>query len=217
MLASQFGVQSLPTVMLMKDGQPIDGFAGALPEAEIRVFLERHLPKPWDILLKDARRLIGEGDFAGASVVLRTAYTDSRRRGDIACELVIVLVNLKRLDEAKEILGAIKMADQGADYHQAAAQWELASNAQKAPAVTELEALFKQNPSDAVIAHQLALQYSQHGYSKEALVLLHDLLAHNVNALDGAARRTYTDILTTLGKGDPLAVAYQRKLYALLY
>ncbi len=44
MISSQFGVRSLPTVILMKDGQPIDGFAGALPEKEVRELLEKYLP-----------------------------------------------------------------------------------------------------------------------------------------------------------------------------
>ena len=48
MLAAQFGVRSLPTVMLIKEGQPLDGFTGAKTEAEVRALLEQYLPKPWE-------------------------------------------------------------------------------------------------------------------------------------------------------------------------
>ena len=217
MIAAQFGVQSLPTLVLMKDGQPVDGFAGAQPEAEIRALLDRHLPKPWDKLLEQGRHLMAEGDYAGASNILRTAYADSRQRADIALAFASALIYLKRLDEAKQIIAGVKLVDQDGAYQQVLAQWELASNAQKAPEIAELEARLSECPDDVEIAHQLAVQYSQHGYTNEALDLLYRLLSSNLGALDGAVKRTYTDILATLGKGDPLTVSYQRKLYSLLY
>ena len=57
MIAAQFGVRSLPTVMIMQDGQPVDGFAGAQTEVEVRELLEKYLPKPWDDLLEKGRAL----------------------------------------------------------------------------------------------------------------------------------------------------------------
>lgn len=217
MIASQFGVQSLPTLVVMKNGQPVDGFTGAQPEAEVRKLLERHLPKPWDILLAQAQELMAGGEVASASSLLRTAYGDSNRRPDIAVILANALITLKRLEEAKQILDAVRLADRDAGYQQVLAAWELASSAQKAPEIAELEKQHQQRPEDVSVAHLLAVQYSQHGYSSEALELLLKLLSADINALEGVVKRTYTDILATLGKGDPLAVAYQRKLYALLY
>jgi putative thioredoxin len=217
MIAAQFGVQSLPTVILMKDGQPVDGFVGALPEKQIREFLDKHLPKPWDALFEQGQVLMQAGDVAAAMTVFREAYQDSSKRADIACALAETLIQLKRLDEAKEILDGIKMVDQDTRYHQVFAQWELACTAQKAPEITELEARLAQTPEDAGLALQLAVQYSQHAYTEEALNLLYSHLRKNLTAEEGAVRRAYTDILATLPKGDPLAVSFQRKLYALLY
>ena len=65
MIASQFGVQSLPTVILMKDGQPIDGFVGAKTEVEIRQFLDKHLPKTWDGQFMEAQVLMAAGILMG--------------------------------------------------------------------------------------------------------------------------------------------------------
>lgn len=217
MIASQFGVQSLPTVILMKDGQPIDGFVGAKTEVEIRQFLDKHLPKTWDGQFMEAQVLMAAGDFNGAVSLLRQAQQDSGGRADIVCALAECLVHLKRLDEAQGLLAQVRLVDQDARYQQVHALLELASNAQKAPEITELEALLASQPDSAALAHQLALQYSQHGYTSEALELLYSLLKKNLQAEEGAVKRTYTDILATLPKGDPLAVAYQRKLYALLY
>ncbi len=216
-IASQFGVQSLPTVILMKDGQPIDGFVGAKTEVEIRQFLDKHLPKAWDGQFLEAQELMGAGDFSGALILLRQAQLDSGGRADIVCALVECLIHLKRLDEAKNLLSQVRLVDQDARYHQVHAQLELASNAQKAPEITDLESLLAAQPDSVTLAHQLALQYSQHGYTNEALELLYSLLKKNLQAEEGAVKRTYTDILATLPKGDPLAVSFQRKLYALLY
>lgn len=66
MITQQFGVRSLPTVMVIQNGQPVDGFAGAVPEGQVRQMLEKYLPKPWDGLLEMAREAMEGGDFTAA-------------------------------------------------------------------------------------------------------------------------------------------------------
>lgn len=217
MIAAQFGVQSLPTVMIMKDGQPVDGFMGAQTEVEIRNILEQYLPKPWDLMLEEGQQRIAAGDYTGAIGPLKEAYTSSYQRADIVMALASAYLGLKRLDEAAELLGKVKLAHQDATYEQLMAQLELAQNAEKAPEISALEASLASDPGNEELRFQLALQYSQHQYHKEALDLLFALLQQNLSARDGEVRRTFTDVLAVLGKGDPLAVAFQRKLYALLY
>lgn len=217
MLAAQFGVQSLPTVMLIKDGQPIDGFTGAQPENELRKFLEPHLPKPWDEKLALARGLMDEEKFNEALAPLKQAYQESNERADIAIALAEVQVQLNRLDEAQALLDKIKMVDQDQQYHHVMAQLELAQNAEKAPEIAALEDKLAQSPDDEDIKFQLAVQYSQHQYHKEALELLFSVLQKNLNAKEGEVRKAFSDVLEVLGKGDPLAVQFQRKLYSLIY
>ena len=77
-IAGQFGVRSLPTVVLMKDGQPVDAFQGAQPETEIRNFLAKHLPRPWDKKLATARQLVAGGDLDSAVTLLRDAFRESK-------------------------------------------------------------------------------------------------------------------------------------------
>ena len=66
MISQQFGVRSLPTVMVIQDGQPVDGFAGAQPENAVREMLEKYLPRPWDGLLQLAQEAMEKGEFAQA-------------------------------------------------------------------------------------------------------------------------------------------------------
>lgn len=217
MITAQFGVRSLPTVMLMVDGQPVDGFAGAQPEQEVRRFLEKHLPSAEDELLDQANQLIADEKYSEALSLLTQAYKDSGGEAKIALSYAGVLIHLKRLDEAAAVLGKIKMVDQGAIYNQLMSQLELAQKAGRAPELTELEEKLKKDPENRELQFQLAVQYSQHEFHKEALELLYPLLQKNLNFMEGEVKKVYMDILAVLGKGDPIAVEYQRKLYTLLY
>ncbi|WP_018416195.1 thioredoxin [Teredinibacter turnerae] len=217
MIAAQFGVRSLPTVMVMKDGQPVDGFAGAQPEVQVREMLAKYLPKPWEKTLAQAAELIGEADWAGAYTLLKEAYAESNGQPSIAIAMAECQIELKRLDDAEALLATIKMVDQDAEYHNAMAKLELARTAGKAPELQALESKYQNNPDDLETAYLLAVQYSQEGFHKESLELLYSLLKQDLNAKDGEVKKIFGDVLAVLGKGDPLAVEYQRKMYTLLY
>ncbi|MBC6904475.1 thioredoxin [Saccharophagus sp. K07] len=217
MIAAQFGVRSLPTVMIIKDGRPIDGFVGAQPETEVRKLLDKYLPKPWDKQLAQGHDLLEAGDASAALAPLKEAYESSNQRADIACALADAYIQLNRIPEAQAVLDKIRLADQGHEYELVKAKLELAQNAQKAPEIQALEEQLAADPENGDVKFQLAVQYSQHGYHRDALELLHQLLQKNLNARDGEVRKIYTDVIAVLGKKDPLAVEYQRKLYSLLY
>jgi putative thioredoxin len=72
-LATRFGIRSLPTVKLFRNGEPVDEFMGALPETEIRAFLERHIPREADLLLNQVDALLLKGDAAQAGQLLEQA------------------------------------------------------------------------------------------------------------------------------------------------
>ncbi|WP_444945439.1 thioredoxin [Microbulbifer sp. VTAC004] len=217
MIAGQLGVRSLPTVMLLKDGQPVDGFAGVQPEAQIREILDKYLPKPWDIKLQQAQALIGEGKVDEALPLLRQAYTESSERADIAKQLAAVLLDQNRAQEAETVLGKIQLADQDAEYQQLMAQLELKLQAADTPEIQALQKALEQNPQDYDSAYQLAVQYSQANRHQEALELLLDILRKDMNFADGAAKQAFLDIVKSLGTGDPVAIQYQRKLMTMMF
>lgn len=216
-LAAQFGVRSLPTVMLIKDGQPLDGFTGAQPEPQIRELLDKHLPKAWEQTLIQAQALLEQQDFSGALPLLRQAYEESGEAPTVGCLLAQTLVELNRVDEAEPILGAIKLADQDALYQQVLAQLELKKQAEKNPELEALEQQLEQDPDNLELAHKLAVQLNQEGYHRQALELLYDILRKDLNHAEGQSKKALMDIIASLGKGDPLAAEFQRKLFTLLY
>ena len=217
MIASQFGVRSLPTVMLIKDGQPLDGFTGAQTEIVVRQMLEKHLPKAWEKTVQQAEDYLAAGDFTAALPLLRQAADESGQQSNIVITLAQTLLELNRIEEAESLLAGIRMADQDAHFQQVLAQLQLKKQAAKTPEVTALEAALEKDPTNLDFMYQLAVQLNQEGYYRKALELLLQILQKNRQFSDGAARKTMTDILAALGKGDPLAVEFQRKLFTLLY
>jgi putative thioredoxin len=217
MIAQQFGVRSLPTVMVIQGGQPVDGFAGAQPETQVRAMLEKYLPKPWDGLLQLAMEAMEKGDFAAALTPLRQAWEDSGHRHDITMALAQALVECMRLDEAEKLLDGVRLADQDDAYERVRAQLEIKQEAAKSPEMEALEQRLRENPDDLDVRHQLAVQYIDAGQFKEGMEHFLEILRKDLDHGDGATKRLLLDTITSLGKGDPLAAEYQRKMYSLLY
>lgn len=217
MIAAQFGVRSLPTVMVIKDGQPVDGFAGALPEVQVREILVKYLPQPWEQPLKNAKALMEAGSYAEALPPLRDAYETSKHLATIACLMAQCHLELNRIDNAEAILATIKIADQDSFYEQLKAQVELSKQAAKTPQLAALEAAYAKSPEDLAIRYQLALQLNQESCHRPALEHLFDILQKDRNFAEGEVRKSFTAIVASLGKGDPLAIEFQRRLFTLLY
>lgn len=216
-LASQLSVRNLPTVMVIKDGQPVDGFSGAQPEAAIRVILDKYLPKPWDTQFEQASALLEAGDVTAALPLLRQAYADSRQRSDIGLALAKVLLLLKRLDDAEQVLQAVPMVDQDQLFEQLRAQLHLAQEAGHSPEIEALQVKLAEDPDNLDVICQLAVQFNQEQHHKQALELLFSVLQQDREHQGGTTRKLLLDIIAALGKGDPVATEYQRKLFGLLH
>lgn len=217
MLAGQLGVRSLPTVMVIKEGQPVDGFAGAQPESAVREMLEKHLPSPWNAKIAEATELLDAGDTAGALALLRGAWEDSNKLKDIALAYAGALIEANRLDDAEAVLKEVRLVDQDALHEQLLAQIELKREAGKSPEVEALEAELAADADNHEVRVRLAVQLTTQDHHKDALEHLLVVLRADRDWNNGEAKRMYLDTLATIGKGDPLAAEYQRKLFSILY
>jgi len=217
MLAQQLGVRSLPTVMVIKEGQPVDGFSGAQPESAVREMLDKYLPSPQAGALVEAEQLLAEGDVPAALALYRSAWEESGHKLEMTLAYAGALVAANRLDEAHTLLQGVRLADQDARYEQLVAQIELGREAARSPEVEALEASMAANPDDHAIRIQLAIQLSQAAQYREALEHLLTVLRADRDFNNGEARKVFLDTLATIGKGDPLAAEYQRRLFSLMY
>jgi len=214
-IAMQFGVRSLPTVMLVKDGQPIDGFAGAQPEGEIRKILEKHLPKPEDALLQQAEEFVAATDYQSAFAPAKQAFELDESRIDSRFLLADIYIELSKVTQARELLEVVGLVDQDNRYQALMGKIELAEQAADSPEIKALQAQLAKQPDDLELKVKLGVQLQQAGRVEEALELLLSVLRKDLAF--GDARKIYLDTINALPDGDPLASLYRRKIYGLMY
>ncbi len=217
MLASQFGLRAIPTVYLFQNGQPVDGFEGPQPEEAIRALLDKVLPREEELKAQEALALMQEEKYADALPLLKDAWQLSNQDSQIGLLLAETLIALQRSDEAESVLKTVPLQDQDTRYQGLVAQIELLKQAADTPEIQQLQQQVEQNPDDAALASQLALQLHQVGRNEEALALLFTNLQKDLGAGDGQVRKMLQEILAALGTGDALAAKYRRQLYSLLY
>jgi len=214
-IAQQFGIQGLPTAILVKEGQPLDGLSGPQTEQSIQEFLDKHLPKPQDLLLEKAKTALSENELNSAQKFITQAYDLEINRADIKLVLADVYIQTGKVTEAQTLLDTIMMVDQDSDYQAIMAKLELATQAANSPEIQALESELIEKPDDIHVKHQLAAQYSQVNRHEDALVLLFRLM--QADSTDSKSKELFLDVLKALPDGDSLATKFRRKLYTLMY
>ena len=217
-LAAQFGIRSLPTVQLFKGGRPVDQFMGALPEGEIRAFLERHIERESDRWLADASARIAAGDTAGAAELIgrvRDADPDNAR-------LFVAEVELKAAEG--DAAGAAAMLERTPleltdDPRLAALRGRLgfASVLEGAPSAAECAARIESDPNDSDSRYKLAAHRVMAGDYAEALEQLLTLMRRDRGYGDDAARKGMLMIFDLLGGEGDLVSTYRTKMARALY
>ena len=214
-IAGQFGVRNLPTVMLVKGGQPVDGFAGVQPESQIREMLAKHLPSPEEGLLEQGAQLIAAGDYAAAFPVIKQAFELNPENLDAKLMMTDCFIEQGYIEQAKEILATIGLVDQDGRYGALQGKVELAEQAAESPEIKALQEKLAQQPDDMELQVQLSVQLQQASKYEEALELLFNVLKRDLNF--GEAKKLFLDMVNALPDGDPLKSGYRRKIYSLLY
>ncbi|USW96623.1 thioredoxin [Pseudomonas proteolytica] len=219
-IVARFGIRSLPTVVLFKDGQPVDGFAGAKPESEIRALLEPHvqLPPPADEdPLEQAQALFAEGRISEAEAVLVTLLGEDNTNAAALILYARCLAERGELGEAQTVLDAVKSDAHKAALAGAKAQITFLRQAADLPDAADLKARLAQNPQDDEAAYQLAVQQLARQQYDAALEGLLKLFIRNRSYNEGLPHKTLLQVFELLGNDHPLVTVYRRKLFAALY
>jgi putative thioredoxin len=214
-IAQQFGIQSLPTVILVQDGQPLDGLTGPQTDATINEFLDKYLPKQQDVLLAEAKTLLAENKVSEAFPIITQAYQLDNERADIKLVLSDVYIQTGKVTDAEALLTSIKMIDQDSVYQSLMAKLELATQAADSPEIQALEQQLASDADNVKLQQKLAAQYSQVNRHDDALAIL--FLLVQKDGADIASKDLLLDVLKSLPEGDALASKYRRKLYTLMY
>ncbi|MFS1935051.1 co-chaperone YbbN [Vibrio splendidus] len=216
-IASQFGVQALPTIALFVNGQPVDGLGGPQSIEAIVEMLGKHLPSQDELALRQALEQMQAGEHAQALAAMQQLPIELTGKGEVKLAIAECLLETQQFDLAETQLSTIPLEYQDNYYKSLVAKLELHKQAADSPEIQALETTLQQNPSDAKTASDLALQYHQVNRSEEAMDLLWSFLAKDLNTLDGDMKKEFMDILSALGQGNAVASKYRRQLYSLLY
>lgn len=219
-VVARFGVRSLPTVVLFKDGQPVDGFAGAQPESAIRAMLEPHVQAPAAPeadSLETAQALFAEGRIGEAEELLKQALAEDNGNAVALILYARCLAERGELGEAELVLDAVKGDEHKQALAGARAQLTFLRQANDLPEVADLKSRLAQNAEDDEAAYQLAIQQLARQQHEAALDGLLKLFVRNRGYADGLPHKTLLQVFDLLGSDHPLVTTYRRKLYQALY
>ncbi len=216
-LASQFGVQMIPTLALFTQGQPVDGLGGPQSQDSIQAMLAKHLPSQAELIFNQAQTLHQQGEYAQALALLKQLESDQQQQAEVKLITIDCLLETQQFSEAKPLLESIPLEYQQGFYEGLVAKLTLHENAANSPELQKLEQEYANAPKDNHLACHLAAQYHEAHRDEDALAVLWPILQHDLNALDGEVKKTFMDILSALGQGNALSAKYRRQLYSLLY
>ncbi|MBV2215714.1 MAG: thioredoxin [Diaphorobacter nitroreducens] len=232
-LAAMFGIRSIPTCVLMMNGQPVDGFMGAQPESQLRAFLDKHVPSAEELQAEEqeeeALDALAEGDTEGALEKLQHAVATDPANDDARFDYVKLLLQLGREDDAKvafapviakaEVsrrLGALKAWMDALDF--------VASSAYGAGAGAEFDAKIAANKRDFETRFARARWLMAQQRWQEAMDELLEILMRDKAWNDDAARKAYVAVLEIIEPPkvkvadgqippeDPVVASYRRRL-----
>lgn len=221
--AGQLRVQSIPAVFAFKNGQPIDGFMGALPESQIKAFIEKHIDNTSggseiDKLFASAEESLSLDDLGGAAQSFaQILQIDTANLG--------ALIGLGRcylkgddVEKAKEILAQIP-ADKTSepDVISFKAQIALVLEANETNPINDILDSLRKNPDDYDARFELAQAYVGHGDFDAAIEALFVILNHNLDWGDKKARLLLLKIFDVLGSASDITKSGRRRLSSLLF
>jgi putative thioredoxin len=223
-VAGQLGIQSIPAVIAFDKGQPVDGFVGALPESQVRGFIERlvgPLGAAAEALIAEAEAATAAADPAGAAALYARVLTEDESNLKAIAGLAKLHIEAGDLDQAKGVLSmAPALAPgQGADPAIAAALTALHVAEQSAAVgdLAPLEQAVAADPGNHQARFDLALALNAEGRRDEAADNLLAIVKRERQWNDEAARKQLLQFFEAWGLMDPAAVTARRKLSAILF
>ncbi|MCB8819111.1 thioredoxin [Microvirga rosea] len=221
-IAGQLGVQSIPAVFAFQRGQPVDGFMGALPESQIKTFIERLIgplgPSATEEIMAEADRLAAEGDAAGAAELYAGILTQDPTHAPALAALAKLHVELGDIEGAKRLLD-MAPADKANDPAIAGARaaLELAEQAGSLGDAAELERRVQADPLDHQARFDLAIALNARGKREEAVDQLLEIVRRDRNWNEDGARKQLVQFFEAWGPMDPATLAGRRRLSSILF
>jgi putative thioredoxin len=215
-LSQAFGVRSIPFCVLFTQGQPVDGFVGALPEAQIRQFLDKHVPSTEALgaeeQSEEAGQLAAQGDAQSALDHLQQAVAIDPSNDAVRCDYVKLLLEQGRTKQARQVWEPVASKTLLDARVAALGHWlDACEKASSARNGATLAAAIATNKRDFEARFELAQSHFAAARFTEAMDELLEIIMRDKNWQDELARKTYVAILELLAKPAPKVAATQTK------
>jgi putative thioredoxin len=221
-IAGQLGVQSIPAVFAFQRGQPVDGFMGALPEGQIKAFIERLVgplgPSAAEDLLAEADALAAQGDVSGAAEIYAAVLAQDPENAAALAALVKLHVELGDLEGAKHFLAMVPEAKKNDPAIAGArAAIEVAEQAASLGDLGDLQRKVESNPLDHQARFDFALALNARGRREDAVDQLLEIVRRDRTWNEDGARKQLVQFFEAWGPTDEMTVAGRRKLSSILF
>ena len=224
-IAGQMQVQSIPTVFAFSNGQPVDGFQGAVSASEIKAFVDRvvaanggEVESGLDSAVASAEQMLDDGDFEAAIETFSAILEEDANNIKSYIGLIKCHIAAGDLDQAEAILNGIPLEiSQSPEIEAVHAQIELAKQARDAGPITELALLVEKNPDDNDARFKLAQALHGAGQVEDAVEQLLELFKRDREWNDGAAKGQLFTIFEALEPNNEIVLNGRRKLSSLIF
>ncbi len=220
-LATQMRIQSIPAVYAFKDGKPVDGFSGALPESQLKTFIGKltgGAQSPVEAALEQAKAALDADDPVTAGSLFAQVQGQDPTNEHAVAGMIRAALAVGKGDQAKEMIDGLppEMA-QKSEIAAAISAVELSRESQQSGDVAELRKKVEQDENDHPSRFDLAMALYAEGQNEAAIRELLELFRLGNKWNDEAARKQLVKIFDALGPADPLTVSGRRQLSSLLF
>jgi putative thioredoxin len=211
-LAARYGVRGIPSVKAFIDGAQVDEFSGALPEGEVRAFLDRLIPSPADEMRQQAAAVRMAGDISGALKLLAEASKLDPDHLGVRLDAADIMLDLNEAEEARRLMGSVPDdADPRVPQMKARLQF-MAAGAEDEAA---LKARVAEDENDLEARLKLAKLLVAAGQYEAGMDQLLEIIGRDRNFKEDIGRTTLLSVFNLLGGGE-LVSRYRRKLASVL-
>ncbi len=214
-IVQQLGVRTLPTIKIIFQGQMVQDLEGPQEEAQLRQILDQLTMSPIERIQEQIKVLLSQGDRTGAIGMLQQAIGEEPSNYALHVELADLLIMEARVDEARQIIAGIPEDTAGISKPQN--RLTFIDMAAELPSLDELQTQLEANQDDLQLRCDLAIRLIVDDQAEAALEELLLVLKKDKSFEDELARKTMIQIFELLGKGDPTATAYRRKMFTFLH
>ncbi len=220
-LATQMRIQSIPAVYAFTDGQPVDGFTGALPESQLKTFISKLTDvaqSPVDVALEEAQAAFDAGDFEAAGTIFGKVQSQDPANETALSGMIRVALAAGETDRCRKMIESLpdELAKKP-EIAAAIASVELSREGRESGDIDDLRKKLEENENDHQARFDMAIALYGQDRNEDAIEELLDLFRRAPKWNEEAARKQLLKIFEALGAADPSVVSGRRKLSSILF